>query len=142
MFCEFTIANFRISISWKTRKISSLFSLKDKNLCPSCKIYLSCKSYGKCKQCGEDYVGITKRNCITRRREHDKPTHKSVPARHINNHVEHESEWSILCNDSIKEHLRKNLETLFIGVVNPSLNKQTNKFLTFNSFCKYYYKNV
>ena len=44
-FCEFTNANFRIANSWKARKISSLFSLKDKHLYPSCKIY-----YGKCKQ--------------------------------------------------------------------------------------------
>ena len=31
-FHELTNANFRIAISWKTRKISSLFSLKHKNL--------------------------------------------------------------------------------------------------------------
>ena len=59
-FHEFTNVNFRIAISWKARTLSSLFALKDKNLYPSCKIY-----YGKCKQCGEDYVGETKRNCIT-----------------------------------------------------------------------------
>ena len=121
MFHEFINTNFRIAISWKTRKISSLFSLKDKNLYPSCKIY-----YGKCKQCGEDYVGETKRNCITRWREHDNPTHKSEPARHMNKHVEHEFEWSILCNAPIKEHQRKKLEVLFKGVFKPSLNEQTN----------------
>ena len=42
----------------KQEKNSSLFSLKDKNLYPGSKI-----QYGKCKQCGEDYVGETKRNC-------------------------------------------------------------------------------
>ena len=57
-----------------------------------------------------NYVGETKRNCITRWREHDNPTHKSEPARHINNHVEHEFGWSIICNAPIKEHQRKNLE--------------------------------
>ena len=50
----------------KQKKNSSLFSLKDKNLYPSYRIY-----YGKCKHCGEDYIGETKRNCITRWREHD-----------------------------------------------------------------------
>ena len=34
----------------------------------------------------------TKRNCITRQREHDNPSHKSEPARHINNHVKQEFE--------------------------------------------------
>ena len=101
-FHEFTNTNFRIAISWKTRKITSLFSLKDKNLYPSSKIY-----YGKWKQCGENYVGEAERTCITRWREHDNPTLKSEPARHVNNHIEHEFEWSILCNASIKEHLRK-----------------------------------
>ena len=101
-FDEFTNANFKIAISWKTRKISSLFSLNDKKLYPFCKIY-----YEKCKQCGKDYVGKTKRNCISRWGEHDSPTHKSEPTRHINNHIEHKFEWSILCNAQIKEHLRK-----------------------------------
>ena len=83
-----------------------LFSLKDKKFYPSCKIY-----YEKCKQCEEDYVGEMKRNCITRWREHYSPTHESKLAIHINNHV---------------EHLRKNLEALFIGVLKSSLKEQTN----------------
>ena len=120
-FHEFTNPNFRIVISWKTRKISSLFSLIDKNWYPSCKSYC-----GKCKQCVEHHVGETKRNCIKFWRKTDNPTHKSDPARHINNHVEHESEWSILCNAPIKKHLRKNLEGFLIGVLKPSLNVQTN----------------
>ena len=71
-------------------------------------------------------VGETKRNCITHWREHDNASHKSEPARHINNHVEHEFECSTLCNAPVKEHLRKNLEALFIGVLKPSLNEQRN----------------
>ena len=118
-FHEFTNTNFRIAFTWGTRKLSSLFSLKNKNLHPSCKIY-----YEKCKQCG-DYFSETKRNCITRWREHDNPFHKSEPARHINDHAKHEFEWSILCNAPIKEHLKKNLEALSIGVLEPSLNEQT-----------------
>ena len=44
----------------------------------------------------------------------------------INNHVEHEFEWSISCNAPTKEHLRKNLGALFIDVFKPSLNEQIN----------------
>ena len=44
----------------------------------------------------------------------------------MNKHVEHEFEWSILCNAPIKEHQRKKLEVLFKGVFKPSLNEQTN----------------
>ena len=67
-----------------------------------------------------------KRNCIIRWREHDNPTHKSEPGRHINNCGEREFEWSILCNAPIKEHERKSLEALLIGVFKPLLNEQTN----------------
>ena len=74
---KFTNNQFRLAISWNTRKLSSLFRLKDKNLYPACKIY-----YGKC-QCGEYYVGETIRNTTTRWSEHNNPTHKSEPAQHI-----------------------------------------------------------
>ena len=33
---------------------------------------------------------------------------------------------SFLCNAPIKDHLRKNVEALFIGVLKPSLNEQRN----------------
>ena len=52
-FHKFINNQFRLAISWNTRKLSSLFRLKDKNLYPVCKIY-----YGKC-QCGKDYVRET-----------------------------------------------------------------------------------
>ena len=59
-FHHFTENNFDIAISWETRKLQTLFHLKDKKLYPACKIY-----YGVC-ECGEDYIGETKRNTITR----------------------------------------------------------------------------
>ena len=100
--------------------MGSLFRLKDKNLYPACKIY-----YGKC-QCGEDYVGETIRNTTTRWSEHNNPTHKSEPAQHIKNHTGHSFDWSILCNAPSNNQVRKNLEALFIGIIKPSLNEQTN----------------
>ena len=61
-FCEFTekrVSTFRKKLNcftndsydlivWLTKKVRLFFPLKDKNLCPSCKIY-----YGLCS-CGED----------------------------------------------------------------------------------------
>ena len=111
---------FRLVISWNTRKLSSLFRLKDKNLYPACKIY-----YGRC-QCGEDYVGETIRNTTTRWSEHNNPTHKSEPAQHIKNHIGQLFDWSILYNAPSNNQIRKNLEALFIGIIKPSLNEQTN----------------
>ena len=119
-FHKFTNNQFRLVISWSTRKLSYLFRLKDKNLYPACKIY-----YVKC-QCGEDYIGETIRNTATRWSEHNNPTHKSEPAQHIKNHIGHLFDWSILCNAPSNSQIRKNLEALFIGIMKPSLNEQTN----------------
>ena len=37
-FHLFTKNNFKVAISWKTRKIRSMFKIKDKTLYPACKI--------------------------------------------------------------------------------------------------------
>ena len=97
-----------------------MFRLKDKNLYPACKIY-----YGKC-HCGEDYVGEPIRNTATRWSEHNNPTHKAKPAQHIKNHIGHFFDWLILCNAPSNSQVRTKLEALFIGIMKPSLNEQTN----------------
>ena len=89
-FHHFTNDNFDIAISWETRKIQTLFHLKDKKLNPACKIY-----YGVC-ECGEDYIRETNRNIITRCSEHDNPTKDSETARHLNKHINHVFTWKIL----------------------------------------------
>ena len=63
---------------------------------------------------------------IWQRSEHKNPTHKSEPAQHIKNHIGHLLDWSILCNAPSNSQIRKNLEALFIGIMKPSLNEQTN----------------
>ena len=55
--------------------MQTLFHLKDKKLYPACKIYGVC-------ECGEDYIGKTNRNTITKCSEHDNATKDSEPARH------------------------------------------------------------
>ena len=65
-FHHFTKNSSDIAISWETRKIQTQFHLMDKKLYPVCKNY-----YGVC-ECGEDYIGETKRNTITRWSEHEK----------------------------------------------------------------------
>ena len=44
-FHKFTNYNLGLAINWKTRKIKSLFKVKDKNLFLACKIY-----NGECEQ--------------------------------------------------------------------------------------------
>ena len=64
----YTSHGYDIAIKWITKKVSSLFPLKSKNLHPSCKVYK-----GECKQCGVVYVGETKRNVEILWNEHNNP---------------------------------------------------------------------
>ena len=115
-FHQFTKNDFDIAISWETRKIQTLFHLKDKKLYPACKIY-----YGVC-ECGEDYIGKTNRNTITRWSEHDNPTKDCEPARHLSKHIKHVFNWKILCHASKKTDIHRNLEAIFIALLKPSLH--------------------
>ena len=119
-FHPFTKTNFDIAVSWETRKIQTLFHLKDKSLHPACKIY-----YGVSK-CGEDYIGKTKRNTITRWSEHENATKDFESARHLSKHINHVFTWKILCHASKKTDIHKNLEAIFIALLKPSLNEQKN----------------
>ena len=62
----------------------TLFKIKDKNLYPACKIY-----YGECEHCGDNYIGETVRNTVTRWSEHNNPDHKSELAEHIKRNIDH-----------------------------------------------------
>ena len=95
------------------------FEIKDKNLYPACKMY-----YGKCEHCGDNYIGETVRNTVTRWSEHNNTGHKSEPAEHIKGNVDHVFNWKILCPAHSKKHLRKDLEGIFIALYKPSLNDQ------------------
>ena len=83
-FHKFTNNNIRLAISWKTRKMKTLFKIKDKNLYPACKIY-----YGECEHCRDNYIGEAVRNTVTRWSEHNNPDHKSEPAEHIKRNIDH-----------------------------------------------------
>ncbi len=70
--------HFMFIILWETRKIKSLFNLKDKNWHKSNVI-----TYRVACKCGETYIGETKRNFAERKAEHENKTHNSEPARHL-----------------------------------------------------------
>ena len=91
-FNKFTNDKYDIRIKWLTRKMKTLFKLKDPCIHPACKIYK-----GVCI-CGETYIGETIRNVETRWKEHNTPSDKSNPSKHINSHLDHIFTWSIICN--------------------------------------------
>ena len=79
-----------------------------------------CKIYYEAFECGEDYIGETKRYTITRWSEHDNATKDSEPARPLNKHINHVFTWKILCHTPKKTDIHEDLEAIFISL-KPSL---------------------
>ena len=118
-FNYFTNNLFNIRIKWKTRKIKSLFLLKDKIQHPACKIY-----EGTCNVCNIKYIGETKRNTEIRFSEHNNPNGKSEPSIHLTRNISHSFDWKILCAALSNDRTRKNLEAFYIKINRPQLNEQ------------------
>ena len=115
----FTSSNFDFAINWKTKKVRQLFSLKESNPYPACRIY-----EGQCNQCNVNYIGETVRNTQVRWSEHEDPDYNSEPARHIKANPGHSFTWRILCIAPTNEAKRKFLEASFIANRKPILNEQ------------------
>ena len=122
------IVGFGSSKKFGTRKVKTLFRIKDINPHPSCKIY-----EGVCS-CNETYIGETKRNVEVRWCEHNNPKHQSEPAKHIKDNIEHQFIWKILCDAPDFYQTRKTLESFFIRTKRPTLNDQLeNQLLLFRN---------
>ena len=96
---SFTNDKIEFAIRWGTKKVKQLFSAKDKNPHPSCKIY-----EGVCS-CGKNYIGETGRNVITRWQEHENTKLNSEPAKHLRKFPNHKFAWQIISNDPEKTNL-------------------------------------
>ena len=94
-FNKFTNDKYDIRIKWLTRKMKTLFKLKD-----PC-IHLACKIYKGVCICGETYMRETMRNVETRSKEHNTLSDKSNLSKHINSYLDHIFTRSIICNDPI-----------------------------------------
>ena len=117
-FNKFTNDKHDIRIKWLTRKMKTLFKLKD--LC----IHSACRIYKVLCTCGETYIGETIHNVETRWKEHDIPSDKSNPSKHINSHIDHIFTWSIISNTSSSKFKRKIKEAYFIAIMKPTVNDQ------------------
>ena len=109
---------YDIRIKWLTRKIRTLFKLKDPCIHPACKIYKEVST------CGETYFGETIRNVETRWKEHNISSDKSDPSKHINSHIDHIFTWSIIFNAPTNKFKRKIIGVSFISIMKPTLNNQ------------------
>ena len=91
---------------WATRKIKSLFKIKDNVK------HLSCVIYQRICRCGHNYISETIRNAVTRIDEHKQPNGKSEASKHLKNNTGYKFDWMILP------------EAYFIKQQNSSLNDQ------------------
>ena len=118
---SFTKNKFQFRIIWNTKKIRSLFPLKDRNQHRSCVIY-----EGTCTTCSKKYIGETERNAAIRWTEHNTPSTKSDPAKHLLAHPDHTFTWTIIASAPKNEFRRKILEHLHIAKYRPTINDQQN----------------
>ena len=80
---SFTSGKVKFNVVWNTRKIQSLFPLKDKVQ------HLSCVIYKGICSCRETYVGETIRNCKIRCDEYNDVNKNFEPAKHLARITEH-----------------------------------------------------
>ena len=111
---NYTKGKFNFHILWQTRKIETLFKLKDKNIHPSHVIYI-----GTCT-CNQAYIGETARNLEVRVNKHSDINKQSEPAKHLKTHPKHKFTW-----DTAHSWTKRKIEEAFyIARFNPVLNKQ------------------
>ena len=115
----YTQGKFTFKIIWNTRKIGSLFPLKDRVEHKSCVIY-----EGTCS-CGDKYVGETNRIAEICCKEHSTPsTDGSDPSKHLNSNITHSFSWKILPSAPRKVLRRRILESFYIAKFKPKINVQ------------------
>ena len=110
---SFTSGKVKFNVVWKTRKIQSLFLLKDNVQ------HLNCVIYESICSCGEMYVGETIRNCKIRCDEHNDVNKNSEPAKHLAKNTEHEFSCFILARAPVNALKRRILEAYFIKLIAP-----------------------
>ena len=114
----YTNCKVKFNIIWSTRKIKSFFKTKDDVK------HLSCVVYHQICSCGNNYIGETIRNVVTRIDEYKQPNGKVEPSKHLKNNPGLQFNWMILSRAPLHCLKRKILEAYFIKQLNPSLNDQ------------------
>ena len=119
---EYTQSKFKFIIIWKTKKVRSLFPLKDHTGHTSDIIY-----EGTCT-CNNNYIGETGRNAELRWQEHNDIKKVSEPSKHLKDNPTHKFVWKILSHAPKEYKKRRILETYFIKIKQPSLNNQVQNY--------------
>ena len=115
-FNYFANYKFDVGVKWFNRKIRTLFQLKDKSLHPACKIY------ERICNCVEKIFGETKRNGEITWMEHNTPSNKSNPAKHLRDNIDRSFTWKVICNARNRKLAHKILEAYLIATMKSRLN--------------------
>ena len=89
----------------------------------------TCEIYEGICSCGETYIGETKRNVKIRWMEHNTPSDKSNPAKHLRDNIDHSFTWIVICNASNRKLACRLLEAYFTATMKPSLNDKLDSHL-------------
>ena len=114
----FTNEKCKFNVAGNTKKVQSLFPLKNKVKHISCAIYR-----GDCS-CDQNYIGDTVGNAKTRWNEHEDKSTKTEPAKHLKENRTHKFKWATI--NKVSENFRKRrvLEASLIKTICPTLNEQ------------------
>ena len=116
----FTGNQFRFSIIWQSKKIKTLFKVKDPVIHKANLIYRGTSNINP----EITYIGETKQIAEKRWQQHEDPSHDSAPSKHLTNNTEDKFTWEILSGSSSNWFKRRIHEALFIRKHNPVLNRQ------------------
>ena len=71
--------------------------------------------------------------------EHNTPSDKSNPAKHLRDNIDHSFTWKVICNAPNRKLARKILEAYFIATMKPSLNDKIDSETVLHNFNNYIY---
>ena len=117
---DFTGKKFAFTIVWQSRKIKTLFKIKDDIKHKANVIYKGTSTNNP----EETYIGETKLIAEERWKQHENPNHDSAPSKYLRENTNDTLCWVILSISSSNEQKRKIHEALFIDKYKPTLNKQ------------------
>ena len=117
---EFTGKNYIFTIVWITRKIKTLFKIKDEIKHKANVVYR-----GTSQTNPEDsYIGETTLIAQLRWKQHEDANHDTAPSKYLRENVNDEFNWEILSMSPSNWLNRKIHEAFFIQKHKPTLNRQ------------------
>ena len=117
---KFTGEDFTFTIIWQSKKVKTLFRVKDPIKHKSNVIYKGTSDTNP----DISYIGETKQIVDARWNQHENPNHDSAPSKYLSDHTEDKFTWEVLSGSSANWFKRRIHEALFIRKFNPVLNRQ------------------